>query len=60
MFAAARFSDLPELRDLRHIFQERYGNSLECYVNQEVTIHVFNVIRTVHINDFSWFLVLTD
>lgn len=50
MFAAARFSDLPELRDLRQIFQERYGNSLECYVNQEVTIHVFNVIRTVHIN----------
>ncbi|CAL5186489.1 unnamed protein product [Lathyrus oleraceus] len=33
--AAARFSDLPELRDLRQIFQERYGNSLECYVNQE-------------------------
>nr|KYP61613.1 IST1-like protein [Cajanus cajan] len=35
MFAAARFSDLPELRDLRQIFQERYGNSMECYVNQE-------------------------
>ncbi|XP_027340976.1 uncharacterized protein LOC113854268 isoform X2 [Abrus precatorius] len=35
MFAAARFSDLPELRDLRQVFQERYGNSLECYVNQE-------------------------
>ncbi|KAK7291461.1 hypothetical protein RIF29_06626 [Crotalaria pallida] len=35
MFAAARFSDLPELRDLRQIFQDRYGNSLECYVNQE-------------------------
>ncbi|KAK7251577.1 hypothetical protein RIF29_34891 [Crotalaria pallida] len=35
MFAAARFSDLPELRDLRQIFQERYGNSLECYVNQK-------------------------
>ncbi|OIW03675.1 hypothetical protein TanjilG_30739 [Lupinus angustifolius] len=34
-FAAARFSDLPELRDLRQIFQDRYGNSLECYVNQE-------------------------
>lgn len=41
MFAAARFSDLPELRDLRQIFQDRYGNSLECYVNQKVTIHVF-------------------
>ncbi|KAG5134393.1 hypothetical protein JHK82_025581 [Glycine max] len=35
MFAAARFSDLPELRDLRQIFQDRYGSSLECYVNQE-------------------------
>ncbi|KAL5771246.1 hypothetical protein ACOSP7_015400 [Xanthoceras sorbifolium] len=36
MFAAARFSDLPELRDLRHMFQERYGNSLEYFVNQEL------------------------
>lgn len=36
MFAAARFSDLPELRDLRKIFQERYGNSLDCFINQEV------------------------
>ncbi|KAL5189038.1 IST1-like protein [Glycine soja] len=35
MFGAARFSDLPELRDLRQIFQERYGNCMECYVNQE-------------------------
>ncbi|KAK9269705.1 hypothetical protein L1049_001483 [Liquidambar formosana] len=35
MFAAARFSDLPELRDLRQVFQERYGNSLEYFVNQE-------------------------
>ncbi|CAJ1951801.1 unnamed protein product [Sphenostylis stenocarpa] len=35
MFAAARISDLPELRDLRQIFQDRYGSSLECYVNQE-------------------------
>ncbi|GLT98585.1 hypothetical protein SLE2022_160840 [Rubroshorea leprosula] len=34
MFAAARFSDLPELRDLRNIFHERYGNSLEFFVNQ--------------------------
>ncbi|CAN1177645.1 IST1-like protein [Linum perenne] len=34
MFAAARFSDLPELRDLRQIFLERYGDSLELYVNQ--------------------------
>jgi len=42
MFAAARFSDLPELRELRQIFQDRYESSLECYVNQEVTAgHTF-------------------
>ncbi|KZV55245.1 ankyrin repeat domain-containing protein 12-like [Dorcoceras hygrometricum] len=35
MFAAARFSDLPELRDLRNVFQQRYGNSLEAFVNQK-------------------------
>lgn len=35
MFAAARFSDLPELRELRHIFQDRYGSSVEHFVNQE-------------------------
>ncbi|XP_027066927.1 uncharacterized protein [Coffea arabica] len=35
MFAAARFSDLPELRDLRNLFQERYGSTLECFVNQK-------------------------
>ncbi|XP_039166040.1 uncharacterized protein LOC120292135 [Eucalyptus grandis] len=35
MFAAARFSDLPELRDLRDSFQERYGNSLDCFIDQE-------------------------
>ncbi|XP_055822335.1 uncharacterized protein LOC129891107 isoform X1 [Solanum dulcamara] len=35
MFAAARFSDLPEIRELRDLFQERYGNSLECFVNQK-------------------------
>uniref|UniRef100_A0A5B7AKB1 Putative cyclin-dependent kinase 12 isoform X2 n=1 Tax=Davidia involucrata TaxID=16924 RepID=A0A5B7AKB1_DAVIN len=35
MFAAARFSDFPELRDLRDMFQERYGNSLEYFVNQK-------------------------
>ncbi|KAL8102397.1 uncharacterized protein LOC141681009 isoform X2 [Apium graveolens] len=34
MFAAARFSDLPELRDLRDAFQDRYGNSIEHFVNQ--------------------------
>lgn len=36
MFAAARFSDMPELRELRDTFQERYGSSLEHFVNHEV------------------------
>ncbi|XP_057467157.1 uncharacterized protein LOC130756619 isoform X2 [Actinidia eriantha] len=35
MFAAARFSDLPELRELRDTFHERYGSSLENFVNQK-------------------------
>lgn len=36
MFAAARFADLPELRELRAVFTERYGNSIDCYANKEV------------------------
>lgn len=36
MFAAARFSDLPELRELRQIFQERFGTSLEHLENRKV------------------------
>lgn len=35
IFAAARFADVPELRELRSVFTERYGNSLECYVGKE-------------------------
>ncbi|XWS19009.1 hypothetical protein CRYUN_Cryun32bG0093800 [Craigia yunnanensis] len=35
IYAAARFADLPELRDLRTIFTERYGNSLDSFLNQE-------------------------
>lgn len=35
MFAAARFSDLPELRDLRDALQERYDSSLEHFVNRK-------------------------
>ncbi|KAK9281429.1 hypothetical protein L1049_004331 [Liquidambar formosana] len=35
MYAAARFADLPELRDLRNIFTQRYGNSMEAFVNKE-------------------------
>lgn len=40
-YAAARFADLPELRDLRSIFTERYGNSLDSYTSKEVTIFVY-------------------
>ncbi|KAL2539249.1 Regulator of Vps4 activity in the MVB pathway protein [Abeliophyllum distichum] len=35
IFAAARFADLPELRKLRTLFSERFGESLDCYVNKE-------------------------
>ncbi|XP_027343441.1 vacuolar protein sorting-associated protein IST1 [Abrus precatorius] len=35
MYAAARFSDLPELRHLRTLFTQKYGNSLETYISQE-------------------------
>ncbi|KAE8736126.1 Detected protein of unknown function [Hibiscus syriacus] len=35
IYAAARFADLPELFDLRTIFTEKYGNSLDLYLNQE-------------------------
>lgn len=58
MFGAARFSDLPELRDLRQIFQERYGNSMECYVNQEVFFHLclLQIFTIVELMTFSGFL----
>lgn len=46
MYAAARFSDLPELRDLRQAFQERYGNSFDHFVNQEVICYVM-VLRWI-------------
>ncbi|CAN4086780.1 unnamed protein product [Withania somnifera] len=35
IFAAARFADVPELRELRSVFTERYGNFLECYVRKD-------------------------
>ena len=37
MYAAARFADLPELRELRSLFTEKYGNSLDSYVIKEVS-----------------------
>lgn len=39
MFAAARFADLPELRELRGLFTERYGKSVEHFANKEVIVH---------------------
>ncbi|PWZ41852.1 ATP-dependent DNA helicase PIF4 [Zea mays] len=35
IFTVARYPDLPELCDLRHIFTERYGNFVEHFVSQE-------------------------
>ncbi|CAK8574752.1 unnamed protein product [Lathyrus sativus] len=35
IYAAARISDLPELRDLRTVFTEKHENSLEPYINKE-------------------------
>ncbi|MQL78460.1 hypothetical protein Taro_010891 [Colocasia esculenta] len=35
IFAAARFSDLPELCDLRHTFMSRYGSAMETSVRLE-------------------------
>lgn len=42
IFAAARFPDLPELCDLRHIFTERYGSSVEPFVNSEFVQNLQN------------------
>lgn len=36
IYAAARFGDLPELRDLRKMFTEKYKDCLEAYTNKEV------------------------
>lgn len=36
MHAAARFADLPELRELRTLFTEKFGDSLEPYISKEV------------------------
>ncbi|XP_042392908.1 uncharacterized protein LOC121984159 [Zingiber officinale] len=35
IFAAARFSDLPELCDLRRMFTDRYGSHMEPFVNAQ-------------------------
>ncbi|KAJ1429078.1 Vacuolar protein sorting-associated protein Ist1 [Sesbania bispinosa] len=36
MYAAARIGDLPELRELRTLFTEKFGNSLEPYTSKEL------------------------
>ncbi|XP_076899681.1 uncharacterized protein LOC143553610 [Bidens hawaiensis] len=49
MFAAARFADLPELRELRNLFYKRYENHLEPYVNQEFVKNFKTTIPTKEI-----------
>ena len=36
MYAASRFSDFPELRDLKVMFKEKFGDSLEPFLSKEV------------------------
>lgn len=38
MFAAARFADLPELREMRTLFLENYGDCVNSYANKEVSV----------------------
>ncbi|CAM8961777.1 unnamed protein product [Rhodiola kirilowii] len=49
MFAAARVSDLPELRDLREAFQEKYGDSLQYIVNQKVLGTLCSTLRDLEV-----------
>lgn len=46
MYAAARFADLPELRELRSLFADRYGKSLEPFVNKEFVEKMSSQQRT--------------
>lgn len=39
-FAAARFADLPELRNLRSLLYEKYGKSIEIFINKEVKMRL--------------------
>ncbi|GAB2269418.1 hypothetical protein Dimus_004335 [Dionaea muscipula] len=38
IYAAARFADLPELRELRSLFIEKYGDVFEPFVSQEFAL----------------------
>ncbi|CAM8956307.1 unnamed protein product [Rhodiola kirilowii] len=49
IFAAARVSDLPELRDLREAFQEKYGDSLQYFVNQKVLGTLCSTLRDLEV-----------
>ncbi|KAF2928181.1 uncharacterized protein [Oryza sativa Japonica Group] len=51
IFAAARFPDLPELCDLRHIFTERYGHFLEPFVSLEYLQFVQKLDNKVFTNE---------
>lgn len=44
MFAAARFADLRELCELRCIFTQRYGSSMESAINREVPLSSLSVM----------------
>ncbi|KAL7618573.1 hypothetical protein Lser_V15G01347 [Lactuca serriola] len=47
IYAAARIADLPELRELRSLFTERYGNSPEAFINKEF-MNLFKKERPTH------------
>ncbi|KAJ6796071.1 Uncharacterized protein M6B38_221720 [Iris pallida] len=53
IFAAARFSDLPELCDLRTLFTERYGSEMESSTNGEFVEKVqkksFSMEKKLHL-----------
>ncbi|KAH7853039.1 hypothetical protein Vadar_032509 [Vaccinium darrowii] len=48
MFAAARFADMPELRELRSVSADRYRNSIETNVNEEGLIHDLSLKHKMH------------
>lgn len=56
MFAAARFSDLPELRELRDAFQQKYGTGLDVFVNQKV-MFLHRLIGNVLVTHLTCFLL---
>jgi vacuolar protein sorting-associated protein IST1 len=57
IYAAARFSEFPELRDLRSAFIGRYGPSLEAFVNKEVITDSSSALFSLSLGSY-WFFVL--